>query len=547
MGKKRKRQQQHQQQKQKNKNKKTKNHHKSNNANKCWIETCKGNKPPWEDGGDNITLSVTRVDLFDDHNPISKTTPTKKEGGDISTQKEMKINTNDGLTDQSNGNDKIVDIKNDERLDVVDSEVTNDKIAIPISSENNKNSEEIHQDTKPSGSSSTEIDEKKSSKSQCAETEVEEVSMSTPQRRFINSDRDMSSAYIHIDITNSAKGSKMPFKQRNNNKKNGKFFHLPNGDCGDGIINPFPDIVEDKYWAQRKRLFQKFDSGIMLDKESWFSVTPEVIANHITNKAVEILSGSTLPNANEEDSEKVKSETSKSQGAVVLDAFCGCGGNAISFAKSKKTDISLVVCIDIDRAKLRMAATNASIYDVDPERIVFIEGDAVIVLKDFYKGGTLIAPTVADCNNDEYGGGGGDDATVELCKGYRIGGYSLLPSDLDLVFLSPPWGGINYMEVGKIGYDLRSCIKIPRSIKKESCDDKDGDDNHDIDGEELLCIASNAAICQRVIYYLPRNLNGILFGRSALMGGYESPIELEQNVVNSKLKTITAYLEEGDK
>ena len=60
---------------------------------------------------------------------------------------------------------------------------------------------------------------------------------------------------------------------------------LPNGDNGDGIINPFPkDEVADKYWAQRKRLFSKFDEGVQLDKESWYSVTPEAIAGHIAQR-----------------------------------------------------------------------------------------------------------------------------------------------------------------------------------------------------------------------------------------------------------------------
>lgn len=67
-----------------------------------------------------------------------------------------------------------------------------------------------------------------------------------------------------------------------------KFVDLPNGDCGDGIVNPFPkDEVDDKYWAQRKRFFSKFDEGIELDKESWYSVTPEAIADHIAKRTAE--------------------------------------------------------------------------------------------------------------------------------------------------------------------------------------------------------------------------------------------------------------------
>lgn len=66
---------------------------------------------------------------------------------------------------------------------------------------------------------------------------------------------------------------------------------LKDGDCGDGIVNPFPkDEVADKYWAQRKRLFSKFDEGIKLDKESWYSVTPEAIAGHIAQRVTSMTS-----------------------------------------------------------------------------------------------------------------------------------------------------------------------------------------------------------------------------------------------------------------
>jgi hypothetical protein len=36
-----------------------------------------------------------------------------------------------------------------------------------------------------------------------------------------------------------------------------------------------------QYWAQRYRLFSRYDEGIQLDEESWYSVTPEKIAEHI--------------------------------------------------------------------------------------------------------------------------------------------------------------------------------------------------------------------------------------------------------------------------
>lgn len=48
-----------------------------------------------------------------------------------------------------------------------------------------------------------------------------------------------------------------------------------------------PQNVPKKYWDQRYRLFSKFDSGaILLDEESFYSVTPEVIANHIAKRCM---------------------------------------------------------------------------------------------------------------------------------------------------------------------------------------------------------------------------------------------------------------------
>lgn len=43
--------------------------------------------------------------------------------------------------------------------------------------------------------------------------------------------------------------------------------------------------VTKKYWHQRYRLFSKFDEGIKIDsEESWFSITPEMIAKHLANR-----------------------------------------------------------------------------------------------------------------------------------------------------------------------------------------------------------------------------------------------------------------------
>ena len=78
-------------------------------------------------------------------------------------------------------------------------------------------------------------------------------------------------------------------------------------------LKPLPDELQshpelEKYWRQRYRFFSKFDEGIQLDKESWFSVTPEAIASHIAERC---------------------------QCDIIVDAFCGVGGNTIQVSLGK--------------------------------------------------------------------------------------------------------------------------------------------------------------------------------------------------------------------
>ncbi|KAF9800339.1 hypothetical protein SFRURICE_002908 [Spodoptera frugiperda] len=108
-------------------------------------------------------------------------------------------------------------------------------------------------------------------------------------------------------------------------------------------ISMLSEIEKDpalhKYWHKRHFLFHRFDEGIKLDRESWFSVTQEVVAW-------------------------------KYQYNVVLDALCGAGGNTIQFAQT----CNRVVAIDIEPNKIAMAKHKATIYGVH-EKIEFITGD----------------------------------------------------------------------------------------------------------------------------------------------------------------------------
>jgi trimethylguanosine synthase len=263
-------------------------------------------------------------------------------------------------------------------------------------------------------------------------------------------------------------------------------------------LNPYPKTqVADKYWAQRRSLFSRFDDGIQLDREGWFSVTPEAIANHIAERVAQIPRGG------------------GHGGMIVLDAFCGCGGNSIAFAR--RPEVSLVMCVDTDLSKLQMAAKNASIYNIDSEKLLFVHDNAIQVLS-LYSNGKKSAQQGPSKSNTE------EPTTLH---GYSCNGP--LPERLDCIFLSPPWGGPEYENVGKRHFTLTTHISIQGDGTTET-----------IDGEELLTLSAKAL--QQVVYFLPRNLNGITTGRSALQAGYVGTLELEKNVVNGKFKTITAYL-----
>ena len=196
-----------------------------------------------------------------------------------------------------------------------------------------------------------------------------------------------------------------------------------------------PDIA--KYWAQRYRLFSRFDDGIKMDKEGWFSVTPERIAEHIAERC---------------------------RCDLLIDAFCGVGGNAIQFAFTCER----VIAIDIDPLKIALARHNATVYGV-ADRIEFIVGDYM----------------------------------------------KLIPHlKADVVFLSPPWGGPNYANAEV--FDVKTMITL--------------------DGVRVF--EETKTITNNIAYFMPRNVDVEQLSSLAGPGG---KMEIEQNFVNKKLKTITAY------
>lgn len=203
---------------------------------------------------------------------------------------------------------------------------------------------------------------------------------------------------------------------------------------------------QSKYWHQRYRLFSRFDSGIKLDAESWYSVTPERIAQHIAQRF------------------------SKNDNFVIIDAFCGSGGNTIQFALISQ--FIKVIAIDIDEQKICFAKHNANIYGVD-HRIEFIVADYLLLAKT----GALKA---------------------------------------DAVFLSPPWGGPQYLKKDKFSLDMMTP-----------------------NGAQVFNL-TNDYISPNIGILLPRNIDK---NELKALAGIGKSVEIEENFLNNKVKTITAYFE----
>ncbi|KAJ1972984.1 RNA methylase protein [Dimargaris verticillata] len=155
---------------------------------------------------------------------------------------------------------------------------------------------------------------------------------------------------------------------------------MTTNDIYPGNLTKIPASLR-KYWHQRYQLFSRYDSGIRMDQEGWYSVTPEAIAIHIADRC---------------------------RAKVVVDAFCGVGGNTIQFART----CDKVIAIDIDPQRLSCAKHNAHIYGVD-HKIQFILGDFMD-----------LAPSLK----------------------------------ADVVFLSPPWGGPAYLKQPQ--FDLETMIPL---------------------------------------------------------------------------------------
>ncbi|KAI5475826.1 trimethylguanosine synthase [Pseudohyphozyma bogoriensis] len=236
-----------------------------------------------------------------------------------------------------------------------------------------------------------------------------------------------------------------------------------------------------KYWAQRTRLFSAFSGPPPhphLDLAGWYSITPESIAVQIA--------------------ERCRSST-------IVDLFCGVGGNAIQFAFTCEK----VIAVDNDPTRLECAKWNARIYGVE-DRIEWVLGDGVQWVKDHV-------------NKKEEG-------TLKE------------EEEVEVMFLSPPWGGMEYLSAG------RSPLK-PTTTTAATTDADDTetplDPPYPLSALQPLHGKTLFDLCRRVTphvaYYLPRNVNLVEVAELVKEG---EKVEIEEEWMSGKLKAVTAYFGE---
>lgn len=203
---------------------------------------------------------------------------------------------------------------------------------------------------------------------------------------------------------------------------------------------------------------------------------------------------------------------------TVLDAFCGVGGNAIAFAKT----CNRVIALDTSPVRLALARHNAIIYGV-ADRIEFI-------LADY----------------------------LSFARSYLSGSSHQRERIIDVVFLSPPWGGPSYL--------LASPTKQPSANPLESHTPNEyGLSNIlPIHGADLFKLTRQ--ISKNVAYFLPRNVSLDEVSNLITQNGSESSlehgsdpdmiptqrqdpkvssppehVEVEEEYLGGKLKALTCY------
>lgn len=251
-----------------------------------------------------------------------------------------------------------------------------------------------------------------------------------------------------------------------------------------------------KYWRHRFSLFSLYSSGCLLDQQSWYSITPESVAFRIAKRCA--------------------------TDHTIIDLFAGAGGNAIQFAMT----CAKVIAVEIDPVKLNLARWNAKVYRVE-DRIQFVNGDCLDLMNWLEE--RRSSGSSKEAKEEQEGEGKG-----ETWNGLK-------PQDLEkveAVFLSPPWGGVDYAThppTTNQSTTSSSSIYSLASIQP-------------LHGSQLFHRVSSAFQTSNIAYYLPRNtcltqLSQLSSQPQKDLKAKEGKVKVEYQYLNygSKLSSLTAY------
>jgi trimethylguanosine synthase len=186
---------------------------------------------------------------------------------------------------------------------------------------------------------------------------------------------------------------------------------------------------------------------------------------------------------------------------------------------------SAVIAIDLDPVRLGCAAHNAALYGV-ADRITFVLADFTEWSRDYARRQTA-----------------GEIPTED---------------QVEVVFLSPPWGGIDYQQAGTDISD--SPVASSLAARKSAGSTKEGKGKKStpapsyplsalapLPGDQLFSLAR--LITPHVAYYLPRNVDIDELGSLPAVSprtdraASEGPerVEIEEEWMGGRMKAVTAY------
>lgn len=163
----------------------------------------------------------------------------------------------------------------------------------------------------------------------------------------------------------------------------------------------------------------------------------------------------------------------------------------------------IVIAMDNSPLRLALARHNAIIYGVE-DRIEFVLGDYISFAENYQFRAS---------------------STTSESK-----------SPIDVVFLSPPWGGPSYLSQSPIKELLRSPLDSA-SAPTTSQHRYTLDMLSPLPGAELMSLTRS--ISHNIAFFLPRNTD--LSQVSSLVLSAEEIVEVEEAWMGNKLKAITCY------